>query len=287
MLMSQQLADFLRRIPQSNQNAQALASLADGLDVSLLQGYILMLKTIGLVKIDAHNQIQATSQTAKYTLNSLASYVEADLRWIDDWKTRGVYRLDERDPLQNGATLLHALDRRRAHQLTNPPPSRHEKVAQVLIKRVNPHTGVPELLFQYDRNASQYQLIGGRHGDKDRDLLTTMIREIEEELADTLRYQVDYDLTLVVDALSPPATLSPTFGALTAYSFWIYHMTALDVHDLHLQPEDCWARIDDVLAGYVVGPDGQRVAFDRADMYTLMDAALDGGLASLPDSFRS
>jgi len=283
--VSREIAGFLRRIPQSNQNPQPIAALANGIDATMLSGYVLLLQTIGIVTINEQQQIQAASQTAKYTLESLALYVEAGLSWVDDWKTRGVYRLDDTDPLQNGATLLHALETRRTKLVDSPAPSRTESVAQVIIKRTHPVTGVPELLFQYDRNASHYQFIGGRHSDADGSILTTMVREIEEELADFLAYSTDYQLDLIGESLSPPATLSPTFGALTSYSFWFYHMVNLRREHLTLQPEDCWATVEDVLNGYVTNQHGERVPFTRDDIFTMIDNHLPNGLAGLRDSF--
>lgn len=285
--MSQEIADFLRRIPQSNRSPKALADLADGLDLAMLHGIVLMLHTIGIVKQDESGRIQAVSQTGKYMLESLAVYLEADLHWVDDWHTRGIYRLDERHPLQNGATLLHALESRRLSLQDHPPAIRTEKVAQVIIKRTNPQTGQAELLFQYDKNAQQFQLIGGRYADADKSILETMIREIEEELADNLHYETDYHLDLIAEQISPSPNLSPTFGALTKYDFWVYHMRDLRRSDLVLQPEDCWAVVDDILAGYVTNQAGERVPFTRGEIYLLMNEHSPAGLANLPDSFRN
>src|SRR5689334_11339915 len=89
------LIQFLRNIPQSNQDPLSLASVAgNGAandDVCMLQGCALLLHTLGMVDFDeASGVIRARSQTAKYALASLAAYVEGDLRIIDDWKTRGL-----------------------------------------------------------------------------------------------------------------------------------------------------------------------------------------------------
>lgn len=283
--MSTQLANFLRRIPQSNQDARTLQQLAQGLDPVFLHGYTTMLQTIGVVQLDERGYIRASSQTAKYMLESLAYYLEADLCLVQDWHTRGVNRDQTHNPLQNGATLLHALEEQRARLMPDPQPSRTEKVAQALIKRHNPRTGRSELLLQFDENANQYQFIGGRYRASDRHPYYTLIRELEEELADDLQHQRDYEITLVAEDITPTKILSPTFGALTEYHFWFYHVHRLK-SPLRLTTHDQWVPLDDILAGYVRRADGTVVQFNDVSLYHALDAALPGGLKNLPPSFR-
>jgi hypothetical protein len=278
--MSKSLAAFLRRIPQSNQDTQTIESLADGLEPKLLEGYLLMLQTLGVVQF--HNgSVKASSQTAKYMLESLANTVENGQRLIDDWHTRGVYR-EKEGVFQNAATLLFEMEKRRIALQENPPPSRREEVAQVLIKRMNPETGKAEFLLQYDKNANQFQLIGGRRKNVDDDLNVTMVREIEEELADDLKLTDDYQLVLVIDDLSPSPTLSPTFGALTEYHFWIFHMRGLK-QNLSLQEHDAWVSLEEVLSGQVHWQG--EIVEANPEIYQLMNQAIEGGLAGLEDSF--
>lgn len=278
------IATFLRAIPQSNQDAVHIADLVDDASVDVFVGYALMLQTIGVVTLTEQGMVKATSQTAKYTLESLASYAERDLRFVDDWKTRGIYRTDE-GAFQNGATFLHALETRRLQLLDNPTPSRTEQVAQVLIKRTNPETKQPEFLMQFDDNAQQFQLIGGRRSPNDATIQDTIIREIDEEVANTLRFGIDYQLALLLPDMVVEPTLSRTFGALTAYHFTIYHMTDLR-QPITLQPEDAWVPIEDIIHGRVHMDDDVVTATDD-HIYGQMDTLIDGGLTSLPDSFRN
>ncbi len=280
------IVHFLRQIPQSNQDAIPIHHLMtqrlSAVDSAGLYGYARLLHTLGMVDFDPETgMIRARSQTAKYALNSLAAYVEKDLRIIEDWKTRGIGD----NILYNGASFLHALELRRLTHEPNAIPSRREKVAQVLIKRNHPHTGEPELFFQYDENARRYQLIGGRWTPQDGDdLLQTIIREIEEELPDTpLVYARDYALNLLVADFSPPAALSPTFGALTEYHFHIYHMTNLTT-PLTLREGDKWVPVYQVRQGVIIGEDGMDYHLDT-DIYAAMDAAIPGGLTQLISSF--
>ncbi|MEL6524936.1 MAG: NUDIX hydrolase [Chloroflexota bacterium] len=278
------IATFLRAIPQSNQDAVHIADLVDNANMDVCVGYVLMLQTIGVVTLTEQGMVKATSQTAKYTLESLASYAERDLRFVDDWKTRGVHRTDE-GAFQNGATFLHELETRRLQLLDKPTPSRTEQVAQVLIKRTNPETEQPEFLMQFDENAQQFQLIGGRRSPNDATMQVAIIREIDEEVANSLRFGVDYKLALLIPDMATEPTLSPTFGALTEYHFTIYHMTDLR-QPIVLQPEDAWVPIDDVIHGQVQMGDEIVTATDDR-IYRQMDELIDGGLAGLPDSFRN
>lgn len=286
---------YLRAIPQSNQPAQTIPQIIDDeLDAAtlgMLAGYTLLLQTLGIVQITAGDSpmamtIQATSQTAKYALISLASYVESGERIVDDWRTRGVQNLPDSEMLARGAKLLYAMESRRIDLIPDAPPSRLVKVAQVLIKRTNPQTRQPELLFQYDANAGHYQLIGGRWSERDgADMLKTIVREIDEELeASNIQHQRDYQLRLIAGDVSPQPTLSPTFGALSQYHFWFYHMTDLK-KDLTLQEDDQWVPVQQVLNGYVINDDDEKIPFSFTDIYEAMDAATPGGLLQLSDSF--
>lgn len=286
------IAQFLRHIPQSNQDAQALATLApedaDTQTMALLYGVAVMLQMWGIVQIEAHGNLRethlkATSQTAKYMLMSLAEYVEHGVTIVDDWKTRGIH--DEQTLLHNGATLLHALESRRLQMMPDAKPARHERVAQVLITRRNPQTQQAELLFQYDDKALRYQLIGGRwRPDDGDDTLTTMIREIEEELPhNDLMYGETYQLRRVITGMVTPPTLSPTFGALTEYTFDIFHMSGIG-QPLILGDDDQWVPIEQVLTGYVRQAGGEAVPFQQDRLYRQIDEQV-GGLATLPSSF--
>ena len=166
----------------------------------------------------------------------------------------------------------------------NSKPSRYVKVAQVLIKRINPETQEHEFLFQYDVNANQYQLIGGRWSEKDgSNLKTTIVREIEEELPlNHLTYQDAYELNCLLDDLVIEGTISNTFGALTHYTFTIYHMTDLNVQ-LKLQSDDHWVPVEMILDG-VVKRNGKAFPFTNPEIYQRINDMLDNGLLGLPVS---
>jgi len=288
-VLNQSIAEFLRHIPQSNQNKQTICEItqavnSDG-DIQMLYGVVWMLSVLGIVRLDETNPtsealIQASSQTAKYALMSIADYIERDATIINDWSTRGI----QENILGNGATFLQALEQARLDRFEDIRPSRRVKVAQVFIKRINPQTDKHELLFQFDENANQYQLIGGRWSEKDGDdLEVTIVREIDEELPlNQLPYPETYQLDLLLENFAVNGAISSTFGALTHYTFWFYHMAHLMV-DLKLQPEDHWVSLDMVLNGVVL-KDGERYPFANADIFQRIDKALPKGLLGLPVS---
>lgn len=280
--MNPSLARFLRRIPPSNQSAAALSHLASDDQIEMLRGFVAALRLWGMVTHE-NDHVRATSQTAWYALHSLAEWIESGEPIVSDWHTRGLHS----EALFNGATLLSHMDTERQRRLPDSLPSRIERVAQVLIKRTHPTTHEPELLFQFDQNARRYQLVGGRYSPRDHDdLRTTMIREIGEELAVSgLVYEQDYQLQEVVSQLSLPPLISPTFGALTAYTFVIFHMVHL-TRPLILNEGDRWIRVADVLANHLPDAPDQVLFSPNHTLYLQIDQAVHG-LANLADSVRS
>jgi hypothetical protein len=285
-ISNQAIAEFLRQIPQSNHNKETLQNTYNSYenpdDLSVLYGIARMLEVFGVIELEdqepiGESLIRASSQTAKYTLMSFAEYFERETPIIKDWETRGI----KNSIFTNGATFLHTLEHDRLTRFDNPAPSRYVKVAQVLIKRINPVTSDHELLFQFDANANQYQLIGGRWSEKDgNDLQATIIREIEEELPlNNIPYPETYDVQCLIDNLIIDGEVSNTFGALTHYTFWIYHMVGLNVQ-LELQPEDLWLPIPMILDG-IVSVNGVDYPFTSPEIYQQIDQSLDNGLIGL------
>lgn len=284
--MSHWMAEFLRHIPQSNQDAQTLHQLmpsATPEQQAQGRGMLLLLQAFGMVHyVPELDSVQASSQTAKYALLSLADYVEHNTPIVADWKQRGIYPNGLPDALQNGASFLHLLEARRLALNPHAKPTRLQKVSQVLIKRRNPHTGEDELLFQYDGNARRYQLIGGRMSERDHDdPLETLVREIEEELPDSpLHYPHDYQLVPLIHAYSPPPSLSSTFGAHTQYTFWVYHLQGLRV-PLSLGETDRWIPLSQVLSADFEASD----ATTAPRLFQQFERIIVGGMANLGSSW--
>lgn len=234
---------FLRAIPPSNQPAQPIEQLVGRENAQAATGFAHALQLWGLVSLE-QGLIRATSQTAHYALLSLAEWMASDQTIINDWETRGL----RPEVLANGASFLHALEAHRLARMPAAPPTRHEEVAQVLVKRLDPITQTPQLLFQFDHNAQRYQLIGGRFSPaRDANLDDTIQREIAEEILGGLRFGRDYQLRKLASGIQVPPMLSPTFGALTAYTFDFYLMVGLK-QPLRLGEHDRWVNLDEALA---------------------------------------
>ena len=126
---NQAISEFLRRIPQSNHNKEAIQNLInlrkDSHDLSVLYGIARMLAVFGVIHLDhkdplGESLIRASSQTAKYTLMSIADYFERATAIINDWNKRGL----QDSIFANGATFLHRLEHERLQRFDNPAPSR-------------------------------------------------------------------------------------------------------------------------------------------------------------------
>lgn len=284
---------FLKHIPQSNQSPMTIAQIIgddvpDGV-LMMLAGCVYILHLFGIVQIEeAPNpyamRLQARSQTAKYALISLASYLESDIAIISDWETRGTAATSPQAVIETGAKFLQVLESRRVQLLAHAPASRHEKVAQVIISRRVRDGADTEILFQFDSIADRYQLIGGRwRHDDGEDMLQTAIREIREEIGDNLSYPQDYQLTPLIQDVSSAPTISPTFGALTQYRFWIYHIRELR-RPITLQPIDRWISLSQIKQGFVLDVHNQRQKIGFTDLLPLFPQNL---LENLADSFSS
>ncbi len=291
LMHKKRIAHFLQQIPQSNQPfapmKQFITSDEPADILPTLWGVVQMLMLWGIVELHqatssiSEAQIRASSQAAKYMLESLAQYLLEGLPLVADWETRGVQRDKAFDQiLESGATLLYLLEQRRLKHTPNARPSRYVKVAQALIIRIHPENGQKEILMQYDDNAQQYQLIGGRWRESDgTNLKLTLIREIEEELAASqLAYPEDYQIQLLAEGVEIGQVLSPTFGALTNYQFWIYHVHSIK-RPLQLTEKDAWISLDAFQRGRING-------LKITELFATLNQAIKGGLEQLPTSFN-
>jgi 8-oxo-dGTP pyrophosphatase MutT (NUDIX family) len=274
------LARFLRAIPRSDQPREAIAVLAGeaGLPMDAAGAALGLLAVLGAIdqSTDEPYRVRAVSQIGWYTLHSLADFVARDARVVDDWQTRGVTSGVQEPAIANGVHVLHMLERRRVALFgSSAAPVRDQRVALVLIVDGDATTGGPRVLFQRDAAAGRDQLIGGRHREADGDLLNTATREIDEELPHSaLQYPRDYALERVIPALVLPPTVSPTFGALTRYTFTVFALRNLRL-PLILGPDDHWIPGERIVRDAEPG--------DRA-LYAAIDEALPGGWAGLQPS---
>lgn len=288
---------FLKRIPQSNQTPMTIEDIMGDAFypemLMMLAGCAHLLRAFGMVRVEMGDspphqwRLQACSQTAKYALMSFASYIEAGIPIIADWETRGTSDTTPESVIATGAKFLQVLEKQRLRLLADAPASRHEKVAQVIINRRSPENGEQEFLLQFDSAAGRYQLIGGRwRADDGEDLFQTAIREVREETNGALSYPDDYQLSVLLEDVTSPPTVSPTFGALTQYRFWIYHLHGLR-RLIVLQPIDRWISLTQIRQGFVLDDNNRRYPIGLTDLLPHLESVAPNLLENLADSFSS
>lgn len=118
----------------------------------------------------------------------------------------------------------------------------------MLIKRTDPETHAPQILFQYDHTPSVTSSSAGASAPRAiQRLKTPSNAKSQRNSTATCTPPKDYTLRLLAADLRTPPVLSPTFGALTEYTFHFYLMTNLR-HPLTLNPDDRWINLDEALA---------------------------------------
>jgi 8-oxo-dGTP pyrophosphatase MutT (NUDIX family) len=208
--------------------------------------------------------VRARDQRATYFIQSLAL-----------WLTQA-----GNDDALITSELIRAMEQRRVllAQRTGQlaPPTRLQAAAFVLIGRVIDDE--THLLCQWDAQAAQYQLIGGRV-EPGESAAQAAEREILEEVGaqqtPPLQKGVDFELLC---ALNEPITLqdiSLTYGALTRYEFHVFHARVMRPA-LALGPNDAWIAVRDLLRGQT--SDGKRLG--NPNVYQAIDARISGGLIS-------
>jgi hypothetical protein len=286
---SQRVADIIERIPRSDDEALSIYQLCseakegDPSCANCVLGILVLLGVADAVQVleerDAP-RVKASSEAAHYFLRSLAQFVRRKMTLTTNWERVGV--LDSVSPTQVitcGPQLLHAMEQIRTRIQENTTPIREVAVSQAIIKATVRGRSKAAYLVQYDARAHQYQLVGGRQRRGECEPLTVMIREITEELHENrLQYPKDYELIPLVTDLDV-RSLSPTYGAFSAYRFTVYQ-ALFQRKQLKLGQADRWVTLDELLGGQT--KDGQRIADNIARE---VDSSLPGGLDGLKASF--
>ena len=220
--------------------------------------------------------VRANDQVSAYLIRSLTWYTQHRVKFVDE--VAGECTLPKLD-------LLRRMELRRVHMshtLGIPAePTREQDAALVLFARVV--RGKLYLLFQWDTRAQQYQLIGGRiePGETPH---TAAVRECGEELGDyqlvPWRYGQDFTLSPILprDVAIESTSLSPTYGALTRYRFFIFHASVVAKH-MTLGHGDRWIPVERIQTK------SDRLQLGHGRVYAALDASLSGGLAGVTSSF--
>ncbi len=277
-------ADILERIP-NNEGALAtlsdICSSTDKATINYARGVISLLQTFNALTVYEQPTgdllVKACSETASYFIKSLAHYVRNDLKIIAAWNREDAGE----DPhistiLDLGVRFLYVMENRRVSDLQHQAPIREIRVASVIIK-ANVHGQTePMYLVQYDHDAHQYQLIGGRGRSTKEDPKTIATRAIDRELSSAhLIYGSDYELEELKTGLRKKE-VSHTYGVYTEYDFTIFR-AIIKKGQLRIRGGDKWVSEEELLANET--HDGDRIASGGIDQ-------LPGGIQKLPLSIE-
>jgi 8-oxo-dGTP pyrophosphatase MutT (NUDIX family) len=289
------IAGVLGSIPTHNEQPETVAQLADTVfqrfgslpphDLeSIVASILSVLGAFDVLNV-TNGRYRARAEMPVYFLRSLAWYVGNGRTVVSHWTRRGV---GEPDPSIKGLLdaapyLLRVMEARRL-QLggAGVEPTRRERVVFVLVKTVV--EGRVHLLFEWDRAAAQYQLIGGRIGDEAPETAAAQefIEEMDVDRSQRLEEGRDFEIRRLDWDRPPPlqwAGISQTVGALTHYQVWAFSVH-LRVPQLRLGEQHRWLTIGEVLEGRTAS--GRRTG-DPA-LFRLMNASLTGGLEHAPVS---
>ena len=280
------LAQALAHVPthrQAHQTAQAmseaLTKATPGLGPNEARAAVwVMLDVLGAFGA-LHRQgdaVRASDQVSSYLIRSLMWYAQRSLAFVDEATGEGALP---------GHGLLRHMELRRVHlsQLRGiaAEPTREQDAALVLFRRMV--RGKPCLLFQWDERARQYQLIGGRI-EPNETPHAAAIRECCEEVGEhqpvPWQHGQDFTLTSVLpnDAAIESTAISPTYGALTRYRFYVFHAVVLATR-MTLGKADRWIPIEHIQNR------SEQLRLGNTHLYDALNAALVGGLAGLASSF--
>ena len=289
------IAGVLDSIPTHNEQPETVAQIADtvfrrisGFPTHDLEPIVAttlaVLSTFDVLHV-SDGRYRSRGEMPVYFLRSLAWYVGNGRTVVSHWTRRGV---GEPDPSIKGLLdaapyLLRVMEARRL-QLggTGVGPTRRQRVVFVLVKTVV--EGRVHILFEWDRPAAQYQLIGGRIGDEAPETAAAQefIEEMDVDHAQRLEEGRDFDIRGLDWDRPPPldwSGISQTVGALTQYEVWAYS-AHLKVAQLRLGEQHRWLTIGEILEGRTAS--GRRTG-DPA-LFRLMNASLTGGLEQVPIS---
>jgi 8-oxo-dGTP pyrophosphatase MutT (NUDIX family) len=266
------VARALHLIPTHRQIAKTVEALTYELGVdeaaSVIEATLTLLHAFGALQQQGEF-VRAKDQRATYFIQSLRLWLE---------------QADESETLIT-TELIRAMETRRVKQAEAAgrmaQPARVQAAAFVLIGRAIENQ--LHVLCQFDRQAGQYQLIGGRL-EPDETATQAATREFMEEVGalqtPPMQVGADFDLHELLDEPIAMDAISSTYGAFTRYAFHVFH-AHITRSQLMLGPEDAWIAASDLLqASASVGkPMGD------TRVYHEIDRRIVGGLAGLASSF--
>ena len=271
----QSIDDIIATTFETSSNKERLRNIAEAV-VSLLDCF-------GV--ISWHEQrIRAKSQIPTYFLQSLAWYFRNSETIFANWDRTGTARdIELTNLLDASPYFLKVLEQRRVSLAKKNNLdlgfSRLQSVSVILIKTLQRNQQY--FLHQWDTKAEQYQLIGGKLR-QDETPTEAAKRELFEEISEhELVYPRDYDLCLLTDTPIQTTNVSRTYGALTAYEFWLFSAT-LKLPKLKLAEIDKWLSLDEMRNGLT--KTGKRIT--DPDLCRQFEAVIPNGFNGLQQSIE-
>lgn len=222
--------------------------------VCVVYTVVMMLDAWGVLATTGERH-QTVSQIPTYFLRSLGWYIEHGEPILTGWQTKGVSQdVPLASLLEHAPHFFKLMEERRVHfaEATQDAASasRHQDAVFILIKGVL--AGEVYYLHQFDADAGQFQLIGGRI-ERSEMPAEAASRELSEELScgnGALQPERDFDLQLLLGAQPQEritfSRISPTYGAWTHYT-WVVFGAMLYRDDLMLSDNDRWISISAML----------------------------------------
>ncbi len=266
------VARALHLIPTHREPSKTAEALAHELDIegaaSAIEATLMLLHAFGALQQQGEF-VRAKDQRATYFVQSLRLWLE---------------QAGESETLIT-TELIRAMETRRVKQAEvmgrMAQPARVQAAAFVLIGCAIENQ--LHVLCQLDRQAQQYQLIGGRL-EPDETAAQAARREFLEEVGalqtPPMQTGVDFELRALLDEPIAMDAISSTYGAYTRYAFHVFH-AHITRSQITLGPEDAWIAVSDLLQ------DSAPVGKPMGDMrvYQEIDRHIVGGLAGLAPSF--
>jgi 8-oxo-dGTP pyrophosphatase MutT (NUDIX family) len=187
--------------------------------------------------------VETVSPAAAFFLRSLAQYLAANRRILDNWERLGAAA----GPVAQGSVpagpqFLHMMESQRSTWPGDPEPLRTVEVAQVVIKARS--RGRIAYLALYDGAARQFQLPGGHRRRTDANPRETAARELAEEL-DQFVYDPARDRLAELGRVEV-TQLSRTLGVYTRYDMTLFQLRT-DREHLYTSPNARWLTEEQLL----------------------------------------
>lgn len=266
--------------------AQSQVGLSESEATGMMKTLLALLDVLGVLS-DQEDGYRLSGQVPTYFLQSLKWYFVHEARLFDNWnarRARGDGAPPARTLLEDAPDFLRLVEQRRlqlaGQRGLDATPVRTQEAVLVLIKAVIDDT--PHFLHQYDERAGQYQVIGGRI-EPDETMMEAAMREFIEEVGaqqePPLQGGRDFTLAplLPLDEPIRLVSLSPTYGVLTRYAFYV--CTAhFNIRQLKLTSLDRWLSVDEMLRGRAASGE----SLGNTEISLELDRRLPGGLRGAP-----